>query len=165
MESVLSSRPLAPLSNNPNDGEALTPALLLIGCPLRALPSEKLCRRRWLALRDRYGREAWKSEAPSGSGAEYQRPHVIPRPIRCSQNVCPEVASLTPSTASSMPSLLPPIVPPEEFFDDVDSPLPSTSASQSQRPSGKKRDRSTEVENDILEAIDLLKKRCIEKEN
>ncbi|XP_036344139.1 uncharacterized protein LOC118753372 [Rhagoletis pomonella] len=39
---VLNSRPLAPLSSSPNDGEALTPAHLYIGCQLRALPPEKV---------------------------------------------------------------------------------------------------------------------------
>ncbi|XP_054745799.1 uncharacterized protein LOC129250190 [Anastrepha obliqua] len=34
IETLLNPRPLAPLSNNPNDGEALTPAHLLIGFPL-----------------------------------------------------------------------------------------------------------------------------------
>ncbi|XP_053968366.1 uncharacterized protein LOC128869789 [Anastrepha ludens] len=53
IEAVLNSQPLAPLSNNPNDGEVLTPAHLLIGCPLRALPPEKVpdnlsrCLERW----------------------------------------------------------------------------------------------------------------------
>ncbi|XP_054745765.1 uncharacterized protein LOC129250147 [Anastrepha obliqua] len=42
VEAVLNFRPLAPLSDDPNDGEALTPAHLLIGCPLRALPPEKV---------------------------------------------------------------------------------------------------------------------------
>ncbi|XP_053968682.1 uncharacterized protein LOC128870109 [Anastrepha ludens] len=42
VEAVLKSRPLAPLSNNPKDGEALAPAHPLIGSPLRALPPEKV---------------------------------------------------------------------------------------------------------------------------
>ncbi|XP_053958614.1 uncharacterized protein LOC128863472 [Anastrepha ludens] len=42
IKAVLNSRPLAPLSNNLNDGEALTSAHLLIGCPSRALPPEKV---------------------------------------------------------------------------------------------------------------------------
>ncbi|XP_017470357.1 PREDICTED: uncharacterized protein LOC108362036 [Rhagoletis zephyria] len=40
VEAVLNSRPIAPLSQDPNDGEALTPAHLLIGCRLRAMPEE-----------------------------------------------------------------------------------------------------------------------------
>ncbi|XP_054741280.1 uncharacterized protein LOC129246456 [Anastrepha obliqua] len=53
VEAVLNSRPPAALSNDPNDGEALTPAHLLIGCPLRALSPEKVpdnrsrCLERW----------------------------------------------------------------------------------------------------------------------
>ncbi|XP_054744394.1 transcription factor Adf-1-like [Anastrepha obliqua] len=70
-----------------------------IGKELRT--SGEVCRRRCLALRDRYGREARKSEAPSGSGAEYQRPWyllesmsflrppVIPRPIGFDNHLCP----------------------------------------------------------------------------
>ncbi|XP_037821901.1 uncharacterized protein LOC119610658 isoform X2 [Lucilia sericata] len=38
VEAVLNSRPIAPLSPDPNDGEALTPAHLLIGGGLRSLP-------------------------------------------------------------------------------------------------------------------------------
>ncbi|XP_050339724.1 uncharacterized protein LOC126766067 [Bactrocera neohumeralis] len=62
--------------------------------------SGEICRRRWVTLRDRYGREVRKTNAPSGSGMEYQKqwhlleamkflkPHIVPRPDRFSQNIC-----------------------------------------------------------------------------
>ncbi|XP_070075695.1 uncharacterized protein [Drosophila takahashii] len=42
IESILNSRPIAPLSDDPNDGFALTPAHLLIGGPLLSAPEEHL---------------------------------------------------------------------------------------------------------------------------
>ncbi|XP_053945113.1 transcription factor Adf-1-like [Anastrepha ludens] len=150
-----------------------------IGKELRT--SSELCKRRWLALRDRYGREARKTEALSISEAEYLkpwnllesmtflRPHVIPRPTKCSQNVSPEVALLIPTISYSMPS------PSSPECIEVDSPSPSTSGAEASSPSlappqsqqarGKKRARSAEVENGILEVIKLLKKRFFEEDN
>ncbi|XP_075162999.1 uncharacterized protein LOC142235621 [Haematobia irritans] len=61
VEAVINSRPIAPLSPDPNDGEVLTPANLLIGEGLRSLPpdcagedsSKKVtCLRRWRMLCD-----------------------------------------------------------------------------------------------------------------
>ncbi|XP_011880968.1 PREDICTED: uncharacterized protein LOC105569255 [Vollenhovia emeryi] len=42
IEAVLNSRPLTPLSNDPNDFNALTPAHFLIGCPITTYPEPSL---------------------------------------------------------------------------------------------------------------------------
>ncbi|XP_049313838.1 transcription factor Adf-1-like [Bactrocera dorsalis] len=69
-----------------------------IGRELNA--SGQMCRRRWLTLRCRYGREVRKANAPSGSGMEFKsqwhlleamkflKTHIVPRPVRCSQIIC-----------------------------------------------------------------------------
>ncbi|XP_065355117.1 uncharacterized protein LOC135949468 [Calliphora vicina] len=42
VEAILNSRPLTPRSDDPNDGEALTPAHMIIGSSLLSLPDENL---------------------------------------------------------------------------------------------------------------------------
>ena len=45
IETALNSRPLFPLTNDPDDTEALTPGHFLIGSPLNAIPQEDMSNR------------------------------------------------------------------------------------------------------------------------
>ncbi|XP_036347820.1 uncharacterized protein LOC118757196 [Rhagoletis pomonella] len=116
-----------------------------------------ICLQRWLALRDRYGREMRKTTSASGSGAQYfkpwyllemlqfLKPHVVPRPLRCSQNICKvplpsqSILTVTPSYSSphtsvvvNPPSLqMSPSLPVEVALSSPLSPTPEASPSPS----------------------------------
>ncbi|XP_045535019.1 uncharacterized protein LOC123721194 [Papilio machaon] len=70
IEAILNSRPLTPLSSDPNDLNPLTPAHFLIGRPLTSLPSENLLdanprrldRYRWLETMRQHFWERWRNE-------------------------------------------------------------------------------------------------------
>ena len=81
VEAVLNTRPIAPLSPDTNDGEALTPALLRIGECLRSYGSEPKLWKCWRLLYgpkqtfwqawsrdyvlDLQGKAKWMSETPN----------------------------------------------------------------------------------------------------
>ncbi|XP_036340537.1 uncharacterized protein LOC118749864 [Rhagoletis pomonella] len=155
----------------------------------------EMCMRRWAALRDRYGREVRKESAPSGSSSQYHRPwyllealrflkpHVVPRPFRCSRNICPASSPSTGITGSppqllpsppvrvQLPSPSPPTtvsLPSPSPQIQVQLPSPPSSSPvllQSNRSRGtRRRGSNIDVDKSMYEAIELFKTRCAARE-
>ncbi|XP_017475944.1 PREDICTED: transcription factor Adf-1-like [Rhagoletis zephyria] len=106
----------------------------LIGKELNT--SGEICMRRWVALRDRYGRELRKAEAPSGNEAQFYKkwhlmeamqflkPHIITRPVRYSQNIFASAVSPLPAVGAPLPSTSPTLTLPSSSPIKLPSPSP-----------------------------------------
>lgn len=79
VEAILNSRPLCPISNDPNDIEALTPGHFLVGCPLTAVPHTSLLEisanrlSRW-QLVEKVNQDFWRSWTQDYLQELHQRP-------------------------------------------------------------------------------------------
>ncbi|XP_064537482.1 uncharacterized protein LOC135427809 [Drosophila montana] len=90
VEAVLNSRPLGAITEDPINGEALTPGNLLVGDPLRALPTEGtpdqqglICLNRWRTvslLKQQFWRR-WSEEYVLGLQVRNKWQHRLPNVI------------------------------------------------------------------------------------
>lgn len=103
VEAALNSRPLCPISNDPNDARRLTPGHFLIGQPLLALPEQDLCHdslsplKRWQLIRQitQHFWRRWQSEYLH-SLQERPKWHVKPKNLEPGELVLIKEPNLPP---------------------------------------------------------------------